>query len=58
MKLEGRSASAGQGRQRLVAILVAAEVAMTLMLLIATGLMVRSANRLWRIDPGFDAGIY
>jgi predicted permease len=54
MKLEGRSITAGHGRQHLVAILVAAEVAMTLMLLIATGLMVRSANRLWRIDPGFD----
>ncbi len=54
MKLEGRSITAGRGRQRLVATLVAAEVAMTLMLLIATGLMVRSAHRLWRIDPGFD----
>ena len=54
MKLEGRSSTAGRGRQRLVAILVASEVAMTLMLLIATGLMVRSANRLWQIDPGFD----
>jgi putative ABC transport system permease protein len=54
MKLEGRSITAGHGHHRLVAILVAAEVAMTLMLLIATGLMVRSANRLWRIDPGFD----
>ena len=54
MKLEGRSITAGHGRQRLVAILVAAEVAITLMLLIAMGLMVRSANRLRRIDPGFD----
>ena len=54
MKLEGRSSTAGRGRQRLVAILVASEVAMTLMLLIATGLMVKSANRLWQIDPGFD----
>jgi predicted permease len=27
---------------------------MTLVLLIATGLMVKSANRLWQIDPGFD----
>jgi len=33
---------------------VASEVAMTLMLLIATGLMVKSANHLWQIDPGFD----
>ena len=54
MKLEGRSSTAGRGRQRLVAILVASEVAMTLMLLIATGLMVKSANRLWQIDPGFN----
>jgi putative ABC transport system permease protein len=28
---------------------------MTLMLLIATGLMVKSANRLWQVDPGFDS---
>jgi putative ABC transport system permease protein len=54
MKLEGRSTTAGHGRQRLVAMLVASEVAMTLMLLIGTGLMVKSANQLWRIDPGFD----
>ena len=54
MKLEGRSSTAGRGRQRLVAILVASEVAMTLVLLIATGLMVKSANQLSHIDPGFD----
>jgi predicted permease len=54
MKKASRSATAGRGRQRLVGILVGCEVAMTLMLLIATGLMVKSANRLWRIDPGFD----
>jgi predicted permease len=54
MKLEGRSLTVGHGRQRLVAILVASEVAITLMLLIVTGLMVKSANRLWHIDPGFD----
>ena len=54
MKLEGRSITSGRGRQGLVAVLVASETAMTLMLLIATGLMVESANRLWRVDPGFD----
>jgi putative ABC transport system permease protein len=54
MKLEGRSSTAGRGRQRLVAILVASEVAMTLVLLIATGLMVKSANHLSQIDSGFD----
>ena len=54
LKLEGRSSTAGRGRQRLVAVLVASEVGMTLVLLIATGLMVKSANHLWQIDPGFD----
>jgi predicted permease len=54
MKLEGRSSTADRGRQRLVAVLVASEVAMTLMLLIATGLMVKSANHLRQINPGFD----
>src|SRR5262249_9462855 len=54
MKLEARTSTAGRSRQRLVGILVASEVAMALMLLIATGLMVKSANRLWQIDPGFD----
>jgi predicted permease len=54
LKLEGRSATAGRGRQRLVGLLVASEVAMTLVLLIATSLMVTSANRLRQVDPGFD----
>ena len=54
MKLEGQRSTGGTGRQRLVAILVAVEVALTLVLLIATGLMVKSANQLWQIDPGFD----
>jgi putative ABC transport system permease protein len=53
MRLEGRSFTAGRGRQRLIAVLVASEVAMTLVLLIATGLMVQSASRLSHIDPGF-----
>jgi putative ABC transport system permease protein len=54
MKVEGRAVTAGRGRQRFVAALIAVEVAMTLMLLIASGLMVKSANRLWHVDPGFD----
>jgi putative ABC transport system permease protein len=54
MKAEGRSSTAGRSRQRLVAVLVASEVAMALVLLIATGLMARSAKRLWQVDPGFD----
>jgi putative ABC transport system permease protein len=55
MKLEARSSTGAQERHRLVAVFVASEVAMTLMLLITTGLVVKSANRLWQIDPGFDA---
>jgi putative ABC transport system permease protein len=54
MKREARRFTATRSRQRLVAILVGSEVAMALVLLIATGLMVKSANRLWQIDPGFD----
>jgi predicted permease len=55
MKLEARGATAGRSRQRLVAILVASQVAVALVLLIATGLMVKSATRLVQIDTGFDA---
>src|SRR5262249_12739580 len=55
LKLDPRGATAGRSQQRLVAILVASEVGMAFLLLIATGLMVKSASRLWHIDPGFDA---
>lgn len=55
MNLESRGTTADRDRHRLVRILVASEVAMTLVLLIATGLMVASASRLWKIDPGFDS---
>lgn len=54
MKLEGRSSTAGRRQHHLVAILIASEVAMTLVLLIGTALMIESARRLWQIDPGFD----
>ncbi len=56
IRLEGRGLTAGRGRQRLVAVLVASEVALTLVLLIATGLVVKSANQLAQVDPGFSPG--
>jgi predicted permease len=42
------------GRDRVRTLLVAAEVALALMLLVGAGLLVRSALHLQQIDPGFD----
>jgi predicted permease len=45
----------GTGRhQRAQSMFVAAEMAMALVLLIASGLLVRSLVALWSVDPGFD----
>ncbi len=52
---EGRGASAGRGRQRTRAALVVAEVAIALVLLVGTGLLIRSFAELQKIDPGFRA---
>jgi predicted permease len=54
MKLEGRSLTPVTGGNASSPFLWLTEVAMTLMLLIATGLMIKSASQLWRVDPGFD----
>ncbi len=54
---EGRSQSVGHGRRRafgLDRILVAAQIALTLTLLVGAGLFVRSLQKLWAIDPGYD----
>jgi predicted permease len=54
--LKGRSgATAGRRASRLTAALVAAEVALTLVLLVATGLLVRTAMALRGLNLGFDA---
>jgi len=50
----GRTTS-GPGRGRARAVLAVAQVAIALGLLIGAGLMVRSAERLGRVDPGFEA---
>jgi predicted permease len=51
LKESGRGA--GGGRHRAQGMLVAVEVALALVLLIGAGLMIRTLNALWQVDPGF-----
>ncbi|HEV2340870.1 MAG TPA: ABC transporter permease [Candidatus Acidoferrales bacterium] len=44
----------GGGHRKIQSILVVGEMASAMMLIIGAGLMIRSLNRLWRVDPGFD----
>ncbi len=52
----GRSATAGRESQATRALLVVTQVAMAVILLVGAGLMVRTAQALRRVDPGFDPG--
>ncbi len=52
---EGRGLSGSRSRARLRSLLVVAQVALSLLLLIGAGLLVRSFDRLLHVDPGFDA---
>ncbi|HUH62050.1 MAG TPA: ABC transporter permease [Terracidiphilus sp.] len=52
---EGRGASAGRARVRMQSALVVSQVALSLLLLIGGGLLLRSFVRLLGVDPGFDA---
>ena len=49
-----RASSDGRGRVRLRSMLVASEFALALVLLIGTGLMIRTLVALQHVDPGFD----
>jgi len=51
---EGRGAGAAPVRRRMRAGLVVAEFAIALVLLVGSGLLVRSLLRLQQVDPGFD----
>ena len=52
---EGRGSTGGQRRMQLKGLLVIGQVALSLLLLICAGLLVRSFSQLMRVDPGFDA---
>jgi predicted permease len=52
----GRGNTASRGHYRTRHILMAGQMALALVLLVSSGLMVRSFQRLRAVDPGFDAG--
>jgi putative ABC transport system permease protein len=55
LRAEGRSASPGRSGSKTRGLLVVSQIALSLVLLIAAGLLLRSFNRLLHVDPGFEA---
>ncbi len=54
LKEGGRGTSAGAGRRRVRSLLVIAEIAISVVLLIGAGLMIKSLYRVLRAHPGFE----
>jgi putative ABC transport system permease protein len=55
LKEGGRSGIEGRGRNRTRSLLVIAEIALSLALLINAGLVIKSFIRLLQVDPGFES---
>jgi len=56
LKDGGRGSTVGRDRHRVRSLLVVGQVALALMLLVGSGLLVRSYQRLRAVDPGFQSG--
>jgi putative ABC transport system permease protein len=52
---EGQGTSLSRARSRIKNLLVVSQISLSLLLLIGAGLLLRSFERLLRVDPGFDA---
>ena len=55
LKEGGRSETASRARQRLRSSLVVGEIALAMVLLVGAGLLLRSMERLQRVETGFDS---